>query len=684
MSAPSLFGFETPSIQPADPSPLDGGPMPETPTPVGGGGSRTQSLYRKYRPQTFQSVDLVGQEHVVQTLRNAILLNRIAHAYLFCGPRGTGKTTTARLLAKAVNCLDPDPLSRPCNACASCLAIASGAATDVIEIDAASNRGIDDIRDLRERVKYAPTQLKTKFYIIDEAHQITGPAANAFLKTLEEPPGHTKFVLATTDPEELLPTIVSRCQRFDFRRIALEPMVERLRTVAAAEGLTVEEEAFPVIARHATGSLRDALGLLDQLAVYQEQDAEAGGPISADAVRALLGVSRNERVETLVEALATRDPGLALGTVNAAVEAGEDPRQINRQLVAYLRVLLHQRAGGSADADDRARALASRFDLLELADLTRRFGEIDYKIRHAAFSQLPLEVTLVEGILRRGGTGREGRAVSPEGEFATQGPTPSSAAPPAVPTTRGTTPPLPSETAALVDETPPSHRPPSTSLRDRVRGQSAAAAASPSNDGAMVHRAPTRAPAGGEQARRPTDGTPVDRPASQDTRADQHGGLDVERIADLWPRIRQDVKAINRRIEALLSSVDPIAVHGDQIVLVAAYEFHRNRHNADEVRQVVEQAIGRLVGRQVRISCVLRGELPPATAPQVTASAPGSALNPVDGPDPSAPPSGSFTNPSSSAPAQPIAEPVSETHSDDDDRRLQAAKNIFDAEEIRS
>src|SRR5215207_264231 len=384
MSLPNLFGNNLPRLA-------------QTAPPVAA--AQTQSLYRKYRPKSFDSAELVGQEHIVRTIRNAIRQNRVAHAYLFCGPRGTGKTTTARLLAKAVNCLDPEVMNRPCNSCTSCIAINSGATSDVIEIDAASNRGIDDIRDLRERVKYAPTQLQTKFYIIDEAHQITGAAANAFLKTLEEPPAHTKFVLATTDPEELLATIVSRCQRFDFRRITLDAMIARLQTVADAEGLTVEPDAFPVIARHATGSLRDALGLLDQLAVYRDR-AQTDGVITADLVRTLLGVSRNDRVETLVTAMADRDAALALGTVNGAVEAGEDPRQLNRQLVAYLRVLLHQRAGGSPDADERATELAQRFELLELAKLAQSFSEIDFRIRHASYSQLPLEVALVEGILR--------------------------------------------------------------------------------------------------------------------------------------------------------------------------------------------------------------------------------------------------------------------------------------------
>src|SRR5918995_1042206 len=295
----SLFDIGA-GTAPSEPvAPTNGGPTgPDVP----------RSLYNKYRPSSFAEDDLVGQEHVVNTLRNAIALGRMAHAYMFCGPRGTGKTTTARLLAKAVNCLDPDPMQRPCNVCTACVAINRGATTDVIEIDAASNRGIDDIRDLRERVKYAPTQLRTKFYIIDEAHQITGAAANAFLKTLEEPPVHTRFVLATTDPEELLPTIVSRCQRFDFRRVGADDIVRRLQTVAALEGVSIDADALRLIARHATGSLRDALGLFERLALGSAMPPEQSDSvlITVTDVTAALGLSRNERVEGLVEALGRR------------------------------------------------------------------------------------------------------------------------------------------------------------------------------------------------------------------------------------------------------------------------------------------------------------------------------------------------------------------------------------------
>lgn len=656
MSAPFLFQ-PGPSVEPP-PAPTDERTLPER------ANAEPRSLYRKYRPQTFDDADLVGQEPIVRTLRNAIRLDRVAHAYLFCGPRGTGKTTTARLLAKAVNCLDPDPDRRPCNVCASCRAIASGAATDVVEIDAASNRGIDDIRDLRERVKYAPTQLRVKFYVVDEAHQITGPAANAFLKTLEEPPAHTKFVLATTDPEELLPTIVSRCQRFDFRRISLDAAVSRLRTVAAAEGLPATDEALATIARHATGSLRDALGLLDQLAIYRDETDDVSHEITADAVRALLGVSRNDRVETLATALAEHDATAALGAVNAAVEAGEDPRQLNRQLVSYLRLLLHQRAGGSPDADERARQLAARFELADLADLARRFGEIDYKIKHSAYGQLPLEVALVEGALRDGDRTprREADPPTPRLAAVPRSPEPASDEVPPPPAT-----PDPSR-----NDAPAPPPPPSMALRDRVRGiqRPAPVPPSPVEKRAAVAPSPIGQPA---PAPAPANGlAPTGGPSNG-----AGAGLDLERLADLWPRVRQDVKAVNRRIEALLSSIDPASVNGEHITLVAAYEFHRDKLNTDDVRLVVEDAIGRLAGQPVRVRCLLRAELGAVqTPPLPPESAPTADLT---GPSPApAPPSPS---PASLAVNDAPAE-YAPTDDDADERRLQAAKNIFDAEEI--
>ncbi|MGH2561289.1 MAG: DNA polymerase III subunit gamma/tau [Thermomicrobiales bacterium] len=614
--------------------------MPETTSPglspqgstvSTAGSAQTQSLYRKYRPQSFDATELVGQEHVVRTLRNAILLGRVAHAYLFCGPRGTGKTTTARLLAKAVNCLDADSTNRPCNACANCLAIARGATTDVIEIDAASNRGIDDIRDLRERVKYAPTQLTTKFYIIDEAHQITGAAANAFLKTLEEPPAHTKFVLATTDPEELLATIVSRCQRFEFRRIDLDSMIERLRTVASAEGLTADDEALAVIARQATGSLRDALGLLDQLAVYRESEPDGtAAKITADTVRAVLGVSRNDRVAALGRALADRDARSALETVNAAMEAGEDPRQLNRQLVAYLRILLHERAGGSPDADDGAKALASRFELLELAQLARRFSEIDYRIRHSPYSQLPLEVALVESVLNA------------TAEPAVQAPTAQ---------------PAPRMVAERPGDEP--ERRPATAPRDRVRR--------PLTEASQPPRAASREVPANQSAP-----APKQPPSAENASPATVGGqLSVETLADLWTQIRRDVKAVNRQIEAVLQCADPFAVQGDLITLASPYPFHRNRLNTDEFRVVVEDVISRIVRNRVRITCILREESPTTSA--VPGAALGTPADPADDPP----------SPAGPGIVQTVASDTGAEPDDDlDEQRIKAAKNIFDAEVI--
>jgi len=288
------------------------------------------SLYRKYRPQTFEEV--VGQDHITHTLSNALKRNMISHAYLFCGPRGTGKTSVAKILAKALNC-EKGPTPIPCNKCNACLQINSGSFVDVFEIDAASNRGIDEIRNLREKIHFLPADGRVKVYIIDEVHMLTREAFNALLKTLEEPPPHVIFVLATTEPHKVLPTILSRCQRFDFKIIHTSDMVVRLLQVAKTEGINVEERALPLIARHAQGSLRDALGMMDQLSSF------TGKEIKVDDVVSLLGMSHAELLFETVEILLKRDATAIFEFVERLVENGRDPRQFTKDLIEYVRAL---------------------------------------------------------------------------------------------------------------------------------------------------------------------------------------------------------------------------------------------------------------------------------------------------------------------------------------------------------
>jgi DNA polymerase-3 subunit gamma/tau len=666
---------------------------PKSLQPATGAGGGSQSLYRKYRPSSFAPDELFGQDHVVNTLRNAIRLDRIAHAYLFCGPRGTGKTTTARILAKAVNCLDPDPANGPCNACDACRAINANATTDVIEIDAASNRGIDDIRDLRERVKYAPTSLQTKFYIIDEAHQITGAAANAFLKTLEEPPAHTRFVLATTDPEELLQTIVSRCQRFDFRRINLDAMTACLSMVAKAETIEIEPDAVTTIARHATGSLRDALGILDQVSVYRNEDDAESNTVTLDLVRTVLGVSRNDRVEGLVRAIADHSPGDGLTIINDAMEAGEDVRQLGRQLVGYVRMLLLERASGSPDADQVARELASRFELSQLADVARRFAEIDYRSRHAAIAQLPLELALIQACLSlQNDVTTESRPAT-SARSSAQGDVTEDAAP---------------DTDRRQTRQGPS-------LKDRVRGASmgtqAKAAAPIENTAPQTSDIPPTADTV-QSAASEGDQAPQKTAAQQEPKAQptptpvpavepMSTGGDIDRIVERWNDIRMDVKAMNRRTEALLQQADPVKVDGSQLILVAAYPFHQKRLNDDDTRKVIESVIERHLGKPLTVTCVSREDAarirPAATTsdamPSAEHGAPAQSARNRDDDQPATTTDSGATTPG--APSRDASEPQSMQRTSDlstiattpssvsspelDEERIKAAMNIFDA-----
>ncbi len=357
----------------------------------------SQSLYRKWRSQTFD--DLVGQEPIIRTLKNALKNNNISHAYLFTGPRGTGKTSTARLLAKTVNCSNPKD-GEPCNECQQCREITAGNSFNVIEIDAASNRGIDNIRDLREKVMVPPSTGKYKVYVLDEAHMLTTEAFNALLKTLEEPPDYIIFVLATTDVHKMLPTVLSRCQRFDFKRISTRQIVERLLYVSEQEHIKLERPAAELIARIAAGGMRDALSLLDQALAY------AGEEISLAQVQSMLGLADPRAIFRLITSITELNSSAVLHLIHELSEAGADLRQLNSQVVEYWRALMLARAGADVAAildltEDETREvkqLSQLFGLEELTACARIFAQNDLLQKNQGTPQLGLELASLECI----------------------------------------------------------------------------------------------------------------------------------------------------------------------------------------------------------------------------------------------------------------------------------------------
>jgi DNA polymerase-3 subunit gamma/tau len=351
----------------------------------------SQVFYRKWRPGTFS--DLAGQDHVGNTLRQAVMQGRVSHSYLFCGTRGSGKTTTARVLSKAINCLDPRD-GDPCDQCAICVSINEGRNLDIIELDAASNRGVEEIREIRDKVHFQPAQNRRKVYIIDEAHMLTREASNAFLKTLEEPPAHVIFILCTTEADRILPTIVSRCQRYDFRRLPGQTIYDRLAYIADQEGVAIQPDALRMVARNAGGSMRDALNMLEQLAVSVDRE------VTLRDVEEALGLVRSDAYLILAQKLLAGDTSGSLETINVVVWEGGEPRQLHRQTLDILRsiLLLSWDAGDTLDLPpdtlSSLKAEAQKHDSSIILRAVRIWGEAN--LRYDAPSTLPLEIAAAE------------------------------------------------------------------------------------------------------------------------------------------------------------------------------------------------------------------------------------------------------------------------------------------------
>lgn len=542
-----------------------------------------QALYRKWRPATFDEV--VGQDHVIQTLRHALVSGRIHHAYLLAGPRGTGKTTTARLLAKAVNCLAPED-ERPCNKCTICQAVNQGRLLDLIEIDAASNTGVDDVRELRERVGFRPGEARYKVYVIDEVHMLSISAFNALLKTLEEPPPHVIFVLATTEPHKIPDTVLSRCQRFDFRRIPVRQIVVRLQLLAEREGIRADEDALVLIARQSTGCLRDAESLLDQLSVYSNKVVDAA------TVRAALGTGATERIHQVIDAVADGDVGIGLSTINQAVDEGADPRQLARQIVEYLRAMLLVRMGSAAlsaqllaESQAELAAQGERFSASRLAKLVRLFNQAAVESKSGWQPQLPLELAMVEAVL-------------PTDELTiacSQSPVPAQAAP----TPRGnlpagsqgdgsrSTPPVSGDLSvghAVVDRAA------------RVQDTGAGPVASVVAEAASGH-----------------DSSPA--PSRVDV------ALTLDSLRAQWPEFMKSLRRVNLKLEAHFRSFKLVSVENDEVVLGFTYQMNSDKVGSDENRHAVEDVLAELTGHKLRVRCVTLGKIKPPSSLQRPVSA---------------------------------------------------------------
>jgi DNA polymerase-3 subunit gamma/tau len=612
----------------------------------------SQSLYRKWRSQAF--AEMVGQDAVIRTLKNALGSGNLAHAYLFAGPRGTGKTTTARLLAKTINCLHPKD-GEPCNSCQQCREITAGNSFNVIEIDAASNRGIDSIRELREKVMMPPATGRYKVYILDEAHMLTTEAFNALLKTLEEPPEHAIFVLATTDVHKMLPTVLSRCQRFDFKRFTVRQIIGHLNFIAEQEHVALERGAAELIARAAAGGMRDALSLLDQAIAYSGQE------ITLAQVQAMLGVADPRAIQKFILSIAQLDSPGGLRLIHELVEAGADLRQINTQIAEYWRAMMLVKAGANVaeildNTEDEIREIVETtrfFRLDEIMECARIFAQNDLVQRNQGTPQLGLELALLAGIeLHRQGQGEQPARVAmarppaavssartpqpppvPTHEVprpasaASRSPTPVNDIRPAIPAA-----PAQEERPAVAPETrqqEPGQLPDwdnVSSSDDEMEEAVLLDQMAPANDGAIEDTATEQ-------------DTP---PAGEHT--EQLPSLTVAQVKERWELIKRRVKTRSKSdgalVAAVLNDYTIVSIEGTEavpvLVIQANADFHFKALQKPERHKVIVWALGIELGQECELRLLPPGPsaqpIPfPAPAPFVPGNGSSRGANPPRG-----------------------------------------------------
>ena len=562
------------------------------------------SLYRKYRPQTFE--EIVGQEHVARTLSQAVTEDRLHHAYLFTGPRGTGKTSTARILAKAINC-EHGPTATPCNACSQCLGITSGSSVDVIEIDAASHGGVDDVRDLRDRVAFAPASARMKVYIVDECHMLSTAGWNAFLKTVEEPPGHVLFVFATTEPHKVLATILSRTQRFDFKRVPADLLGGHVRNLCGQEGVSIEPDAVELVVRAGDGSVRDTLSVLDQVMAF------TGSSVTAAAVADVLGVTPADLLGQASDFIAARDAAGVMTLVQRIADAGLDARQFARDLVEHLRALFLLQVAPDAGLVETTperlvelRAQATRLGRNELLRAMDLLADAQAAMRRGN-TRLPLELALAKAAMPE--HSGDAAALAARLDRLER----SGVAVPAPPAASPAPEPEPEPTAA-----PPA-------APERVHFDADVTQSAP----ASVPELGTTEEADTSTAEAPSRVQPdAHTRQSAPAEAEGSGAPDLAAVLARWDEVMERVKTRKIRFHAMLQMGRPLALNGNALTLEFrdGYSLHAESCGSAQGAEVIAAAVQDVMGFSPTIRTVVGGaDVGPAPA-----------IHHSDGPEPEA------------------------------------------------